>query len=328
MTQADIDANAFTSGIEDQGIERADFERAVLEGLGRDQKELPCRFLYDARGSDLFEQITELDEYYPTRTEAKILERIAPEIAAATPAGAMLVEFGSGSSTKTEILLEALDKLKAYVAIDVSESALLEARERIHKRFPDLRIDTVVADFAGHVPMPADYPGSAALGFFPGSTIGNLSRDGAEELLRHFGSILGKEARFIVGIDLKKDLDRLLPAYDDARGVTAAFNLNILRRINRELDGDFDIGGFHHEARWNEADSRVEMHLVSDRAQSASVAGQAFAFAAGETIHTENSHKYSIEGFRQLAVAAGWTPRQVWTDDNSLFSVHELVWGG
>ena len=314
--------------VADRGIELDDFARAVSEGLSREQKELPCRFLYDARGSDLFEDITVLDEYYPTRTEAAILEQCSPEIAADTPAGAMLVEFGSGSSVKTEILLAALDKLGVYVAIDVSQSALDDASARIGKRFPGLRIETLVADFAEPMQLPGREDASAILGFFPGSTIGNLTREEAVKLLRHFGQVLGSGARFVVGVDLKKDLSRLLPAYDDAKGVTAAFNKNILSRINRELGADFDVGAFDHEARWNDDKGRVEMHLVSRHSQMVHVRGEAFSFDAGESIHTENSHKYAVEEFQELAQKAGWEPSKVWTDRDVLFSVHELVYRG
>ena len=311
--------------VADSGIERDDFLRAVVEGLSRPQKQLPCRFFYDARGSALFEEITRLDEYYPTRTEAEILQRCAPQIAAHMQTGAMLIEFGSGSSTKTEILLAALETLAVYVAIDVSQSALDEAAERISRRFPNLRVETLVADFAEALELPSGYSGAERLGFFPGSTIGNLTHEEAEKLLRHFGKMLGRGARFVAGVDLKKDLRRLIPAYDDKAGVTAAFNKNILVRINRELDADFDIDGFSHEARWNEAKGRIEMHLVSGRRQKVAVAGETFSFASGETIHTENSHKYTVEGFRALAARAGWQPAGVWVDDNELFSVHELV---
>ncbi|MGE3642265.1 MAG: L-histidine N(alpha)-methyltransferase [Beijerinckiaceae bacterium] len=310
--------------VADRGIERDDFARAVVDGLSGGQKTLPCRFFYDARGSELFEEITELEEYYPTRTEADILHACAGEIAAHTPAGAMLVEFGSGSSTKTEILLEALDKLGVYVCIDVSQSALDEASARIRKRFPGLRVETLVADFAEPVELPEGFAGRSVVGFFPGSTIGNLTRGEAIKLMRHFGHVLGPNARFVAGVDLKKPLSRLIPAYDDALGVTAAFNKNILVRINRELDGDFDPDAFAHEARWNDGKGRIEMHLVSLKAQTAHVAGKEFRFAGGESIHTENSHKYTVDEFQALVRSAGWRPQQVWTDADKLFSVHSL----
>lgn len=317
--------DSMSSTVSDRGIEEADFARSVLAGLSLEQKELPCRFLYDARGSELFEDITELEEYYPTRTEAAILRQCSGEIAERTPANAMLLEFGSGSSTKTEILLGALDKLGVYVALDVSQAALDDARARIAKRFPDLSVKTLVADFAGPVALPGGYAGTHRLGFFPGSTIGNLVREDAVKLLRHFADILGSGSRMIVGVDLKKDLSRLLPAYNDAKGVTADFNMNILVRINRELGADFNLDAFAHDARWNEDRGRVEMHLVAGQAQKVSLLGRSVHFAKGETIHTENSHKYSVAEFQGLAQRAGWNAARVWTDDLELFSVHELV---
>lgn len=323
MTQT----NSNRSGIADQGIQRDDFARAVAAGLSLQQKELPCRFLYDARGSALFEDITGLDEYYPTRTEAAILRDCAPEIAAHTDAGALLVEFGSGSSTKTEILLSALDKLAVYLAVDVSRTALDEARARIAGRFPALRVETLIADFAGPVTLPRGFAGAKTLGFFPGSTIGNLTRPEAVELLRHFAGVLGGGARLVVGVDLKKDIARLISAYDDARGVTAAFNKNILERINRELGGDFNVDAFSHEARWNAEKGRIEMHLVSACAQSVRIGPHRFQFADGESIHTENSHKYRVEEFRMIAQQAGWKALDVWTDEAGLFSVHVLQAG-
>lgn len=309
----------------DSGIEAEDFRRAVLEGLSRRQKELPCRFFYDAEGSRLFEAITELDEYYPTRTEAAILRDRAAEMSKLAAQGAVMVEFGSGSSTKTEILLEAMPQLRGYVALDVSPSALDEACARIAARFPSLEVESVVADFSEAMDLPPLCGQGPLVGFFPGSTIGNLASDDAGMLLRHFRATLGPGARLIIGVDLRKDVSRLIPAYDDAKGVTASFNLNLLKRINRELGGDFDLDSFTHRAIWNERLGRIEMHLVSGKAQIAHVAGQAFSFAAGETIHTENSHKYSIEGFRTLAASAGWRPLHVWTDAQALFSVHAFA---
>lgn len=315
----------FTSAcIADTGIETEDFRRAVLEGLSRAQKELPCRFFYDAEGSRLFEAITELEEYYPTRTEAKILRGCVGELSNLIPADAVMVEFGSGSSVKTEILLAAMPRLRAYVALDVSPSALEEACARIAQRFANLEVASVVGDFSAPMVLPALCAGAALTGFFPGSTIGNLVRQDAAALLAHFRKTLGPGARLVIGVDLKKDLSRLIPAYDDARGVTAAFNLNLLRRINRELGGSFDLARFSHRAIWNEEAGRIEMHLVSAAAQRVEVAGQGFEFAQGETIHTENSHKYTIEEFRGLAASAGWRPSRVWTDAENLFSVHLL----
>lgn len=300
------------------------FARDVAEGLAKAQKSLPCRYFYDARGSALFEEITALDEYYPTRTEASILRECAAEIAARTQPGSCLVEFGSGSSAKTQIILDALPQLAAYVAIDVSESALNEARERLAQLYPLLRVECVVADFGSDFNMPHDLLDAPRLGFFPGSTIGNFEPVEAQKLLGHFAQTLGPGSRLIIGVDLEKDAAILLPAYDDARGVTAAFNLNLLARINRELGADFDLAAFAHESRWNAHVGRVEMHLVSLRDQSVRVQGRGFRFVRGETIHTENSHKWRLDAFIALAQRAGWRSGAIWCDDARLFSVHEL----
>jgi dimethylhistidine N-methyltransferase len=264
-------------------------------------------------------------EYYPTRTEIGILGRFVHEIVAETPAGAVLVEFGSGSSRKTEILLEAFDKLAAYVPIDVSASALEEARLRLAARFPALRVQPVVGDFRADLVLPEDLASRPRIGFFPGSTIGNFQPAEAVDLMRTMRASLGDEARLIVGVDLRKPLSALLPAYNDAAGVTAAFNKNLLVRANRELGADFDLDGFAHEAIFNDRKSRIEMHLVSRQEQTVSLLGRRFAFRPGETIHTENSHKFSISDFQMLARASGWLPGRVWTDEAPLFSVHELV---
>ncbi len=303
----------------------AEFAQAVIEGLSAPQKSLPCRFFYDAEGSVLFEKITELPEYYPTRSEIAILETQAASIAAHTPPGSVLIEFGSGSSRKTEIVLAALASLAAYVPIDVSGDALAEAKDRLHARFPELRVLPIVGDFRAPLTLPSDLSRRPRLGFFPGSTIGNFTPEDACALLKSFAQSLKNGGRLVIGIDLRKDVARLEAAYDDAAGVTAAFNLNILARANRDLGANFDLSGFKHEAKFNDTESRIEIHLVSTRAQSVDVCGQTFTFAEGEKIHTENSYKYSIESFQALARQAGWTPRQVWTDPDGLFSLHELV---
>lgn len=309
-----------------QEVSHADeFLGAVLAGLARQQKALPCRFFYDDRGSALFEEITQLPEYYPTRTEARILGDNVDDMVADVPQGAVLVEFGSGSSRKTELVLESLPRLRAYVMIDVSSGALDDAKRRLHKRFPTLDVRPVVGDFSFPMKLAADLQGAPKIGFFPGSTIGNLTPPEAQRLLRLFRAVLSPGGRLIVGVDLKKDLRVLLPAYNDAAGVTAAFNLNLLDRINRELGADFDREGFAHEAIYNSRDGRIEMHLVSLAAQSVRIGGRTFSFAEGETIHTENSYKYAVGQFRSLATSAGWQPRKVWTDRDELFSVHELL---
>ena len=309
----------------DGDVDALPFADATLRGLGEPQKTLPCQFLYDERGSDLFEQITTVPEYYPTRTEIGILDRFVHEIVAETPAGAVLVEFGSGSSRKTEILLDAFDKLAAYVPIDVSPSALEEARHRLAARFPALRVQPMVGDFRAELILPDDLARRPRIGFFPGSTIGNFQPAEAVDLMRTMRASLGDDSRLIVGVDLRKPLSALLPAYNDAAGVTAAFNKNLLVRANRELGADFDLDGFAHEAIFNDRKSRIEMHLVSQQAQTVSLLGRRFAFRPGETIHTENSHKFSVSDFQMLARASGWMPARVWTDEARLFSVHELI---
>jgi dimethylhistidine N-methyltransferase len=305
--------------------EEDDFAAAVLEGLSRPMKALPCRFFYDARGSELFEEITRLPEYYPTRTETGILQAHAAEMVEAVRAGGVLVEFGSGSSTKTEILLERLTRLGAYVCVDVSPTALEGARRRLQERFPTLDVRAIVGDFSNGLALPADLAGRPKTGFFPGSTIGNLTTAEAQRLLAAFRRVLSPKGRLIVGVDLKKDARQLVLAYNDRAGVTAAFNLNLLARINRELGGTFDPGAFAHEAVYNPREGRIEMYLDSLRDQDVRVQGRRYRFRAGERIHTENSYKYSIPQFQELARGAGWEPHRVWTDAGTLFSVHELA---
>jgi len=305
--------------------EHAEFAQALIEGLSAPQKSLPCRFFYDGEGSTLFEKITELPEYYPTRSEIAILEAEAAAIAAHTPPGSVLIEFGSGSSRKTEIVLSALASLAAYVPIDVSQDALAEAKVRLNQRFPTLRVLPVIGDFRAQLTLPQDLARRPRLGFFPGSTIGNFTPDDARVLLASMAQSLKNGGRLVIGIDLVKDVARLEAAYDDAQGVTAAFNLNILARANRELAANFDLSAFAHHARFNAEQSRIEIHIVSKKDQVVDACGQRFSFAEGEKIHTENSCKYTIESFQALARSAGWTPRQVWTDPDKLFSLHELV---
>jgi dimethylhistidine N-methyltransferase len=302
-----------------------DFAASVIEGLSRPRKSLPCRFFYDARGSELFEAITRLPEYYPTRTEIAILESHAVEMAASVVEKAVLVEFGSGSSRKTEILLNTLPGLAAYVPVDVSESALSDAKRRLLARFPALCVRSIVGDFSRPLAFPEDLVNAHKLGFFPGSTIGNFSPPAASRLLGAMRDMLSPNGRLIVGVDLKKDARALVRAYNDEDSVTAAFNLNLLARINRELEGSFDLDCFRHEAIYDPREGRVEMHLVSRKDQAASVRGRWFRFYAGETIHTENSYKYAIGQFQDLARSAGWLPSRVWTDAKNLFSVHELI---
>ena len=301
------------------------FGSAVLAGLSAHHKRLPCQYFYDARGSELFEAITELEEYYPTRTEAGILREHAGSMARSAGPGVALVEFGSGSSRKTELLLAALDDPRAYVPIDVSPTALEGARQRLARSMPWLDVIPVRGDFANGVMLPERVRAGHRVGFFPGSTIGNFDPPAAVRLLKRFARLLGSGARLIIGVDLEKDPQRLIAAYNDAKGVTADFNLNILTRINRELGGTFDLSRFRHLAVYDESARRIEMHLVSLVEQEAQVLDRSFRFKAGETIHTENSYKYTVERFHALARAAGWQPGQVWLDPAPDFSVHELV---
>jgi len=296
----------------------------VRDGLSKKQKALSPKYFYDSAGSDLFEAITRLPEYYPTRTEVGILDRSGPEMAALLPARAALVEFGSGSTIKLRRLLRHLDKLAAYVPVDVSGEFLRSQAEVLSGDFPHLRVEPLVADFTRDFDLPESLRDMPRAGFFPGSTIGNFEPSEAEDLLRRFGRILGEGAHMIVGVDLVKDAAILERAYDDAAGVTAAFNLNLLTRINRELAGRFDLGAFSHRAVFNPQASRIEMHLVSAGAQDVGIGSDTVAFADGETIHTESSYKYTVETFRALVERAGWTWIQVWTDPEGLFSVHAL----
>lgn len=296
----------------------------VWDGLGASPKVLPAKYFYDAAGSALFEQITVLPEYYPTRTELGILDARGPEIAALLPEGAALVEFGSGSTAKLRRLLRHLPGLSAYLPVDVSGEFLREQAVTLRGDFPHLAVEPVVADFTRPFALPEGFENRALAGFFPGSTIGNFEPGEAARLLDVFGRILGAGATLVLGVDLVKDRSVLEAAYDDAAGVTAAFNLNLLHRINRELDGEIDPDTFVHRAFFNEAASRIEMHLVSRRAQSVRVAGRGFAFAEGESIHTENSYKYTLDSFRALAARAGWASVEAWTDRDGLFSVHAL----
>ena len=308
----------------DEARPEDDFATAVLKGLARRPRSLPCRFLYDARGSELFEEITKLDEYYPTRVETALLEAHGAEIAELAGQGRALIEFGSGSSRKTSLLLDALNRVPAYVPIDISPESLREATGWLAERHPRLLIVPRIADFITTRSLPFAAQGWPKLGFFSGSTIGNLGHVDARNFLANAARLLGPNSKFLVGVDLKKSPSILIPAYSDARGVTAAFNLNLLARINRELGGTFDVSRFTHDAVWNETQGRMEMYLVSLAEQIVRVAGRGYSFARGERIHTENSHKYSVEEFQALARVGGWQPVKAWTDEDRLFSLHLL----
>jgi dimethylhistidine N-methyltransferase len=308
---------------EPQGLDQ--FAAAVVDGLSKPRKTLPCQFLYDARGSALFEQITELPEYYPTRTEIGILREQAAEITASVPDDAVLIEFGSGSSIKTELLLQHLPPTVAYVPIDVSPSALSEAKQRLESRFPNLNIYPITGSFTDPVLLPLSLHQRPCVGFFPGSTIGNWTAEDAVSLLVQFRTVLRECGRLIVGVDLKKDARTLVRAYNDSAGITAAFNLNLLARINRELGSAIDVSSFRHEAIYDPLRGRIEMHLLSVVEKTIHICGRRIHFRAGESIHTENSYKYTVAEFQDLARQAGWSTGRVWTDDGPQFSIHELT---
>ena len=296
------------------------FRADVLAGLSAAIPSIPARWLYDLRGSELFDDITRLPAYYPTRVEMALLAKIMPEVAALSATNAAVVEFGAGSATKTPLLLEAIAPA-AYVPVDISGDYLEQSAAELQRRFPAIRVLPVVADFARPFSLPDDIADLPKLGFFPGSTIGNFVPRTATDLLRQFREQLGTGARLLIGMDRVKPVERLLAAYDDKQGVTAEFNLNLLERINRELDGDVPIDAFRHEARWNDILSRIEMHLVATRDVDFSIAGQSFHFGEGASIHTENSHKYERRGARLLLLAGGWTPIAEWSDEADDFAI-------
>ena len=297
----------------------------VLEGLSRPDKSLPCKYFYDAEGSALFDAICTLDEYYPTRTETALLHARAEEIAGLAGRGATLVELGSGSSVKVRILLDALDAPAMYVPVDISRDHLIAAAARLAGDYPAVTVVPVAADYVRGFALPRGVAPERTMAFFPGSTIGNFRPAEAMTFLNGLGRRLGSGARLLIGVDLRKDPAVLEAAYDDARGVTAAFNMNLLARINRELDGTFDLERFAHVARYDTVRGRIEMHLRSLDDQTVRIAGHPIRFARGETIHTENSYKYSVPGFRRLAARAGWRTERSWTDERSLFSLHWMV---
>ncbi|WOH79275.1 L-histidine N(alpha)-methyltransferase [Bradyrhizobium sp. BEA-2-5] len=300
------------------------FAGDVIGDLARHPKRLSPKYFYDATGSELFEAITRLPEYYPTRTELAILRDRGDEIAAIIPDGAALVEFGAGATTKVRLLLEHCE-FAAYVPVDISGDFLKAQADGLRKDFPGLGIYPVAADFTTPFELPAAVASMPKVGFFPGSTIGNFEPQEAQAFLRSARKILGKGAQMIIGADLEKDERILFDAYNDAAGVTARFNLNVLVRINRELGGNFDLSAFTHRAIYNRERHRIEMHLISKKSQTVRLLGTSFSFRPGESIHTENSYKYSIERFAALARSAGWTVRESWTDANTMFSVHALV---
>jgi dimethylhistidine N-methyltransferase len=300
------------------------FARDVIDDLSQHPKRLSPKYFYDATGSELFEQITVLPEYYPTRTELGILRDRGGEISAIIPKGAALVEFGAGATTKVRLLLNQC-AFGAYVPVDISGDFLKAQAEGLRKDFPDLDVYPVAADFTAPFALPDAVANMPKVGFFPGSTLGNFEPHEACSFLRSAREILGKDAQMVIGVDLEKDERVLYDAYNDAAGVTARFNLNVLDRINRELGGDFELPAFIHRAIYNRERHRIEMHLISKKAQKARVLDRSFSFRAGESIHTESSYKYSLDRFTALARGSGWTPRASWTDPAGMFSVHALV---
>ena len=301
------------------GVDLA-FRADVLAGLAAAQKAIPARWFYDDTGSQLFEDITQLPEYYPTRAEAAILRGRSEEIAELIGPGRAVVEFGSGSSVKTPLLLSAIEP-SAYVPLDIAGDFLRASSAALAAKFPGLPVYPVEADFMRRVELPAEVASLPKLGFFPGSTIGNMIARTATDLLRSMRETLGEGALLLIGMDLVKDEDVLLAAYDDAAGVTAQFNLNLLTRINHELGGDIPVGAFRHEARWNDTFARIEMHLVARQNVAFTVSEQPFSMREGESIHTENSHKFTKRSGQMLLAAGGWEPRARWTDEAKQFSL-------
>ena len=301
------------------------FAHDVILGLTARPKRLSPKYFYDETGARLFEDITLLPEYYPTRAELSILRENAAEIAGLVPDGAALVEFGSGSSIKARILLSAAPKIAAYVPVDISSEMLTQEADEVRRDFPQLTVLPVEADFTKPFRLPSPVAELPLIGFFPGSTLGNFEPHEASSFLRHARQILGVGSTLIIGLDLVKDAAVLTAAYNDAAGITAKFNLNLLTRINRELDANFDLTGFCHQAFYNSERHRIEMHLASKKRQKVRVAGRLIDFRAGETIHTENSYKYTLESFGALARGSGWTSSAVWTDEGKYFSVQVLV---
>lgn len=301
------------------------FGAAVLAGLAARPRHIPCRHLYDAEGSALFERITELDEYYLSRCETGLLARHGAEVAAVVGAGARVVEFGAGSMRKTRLLLDALTAPAAYVPVDVCRDALVLAARRLAADRPGLAVTPLVADFTHPLTLPPAPDDDPVLAFFPGSTIGNLSPSQARDFLCRVARLTGRRGWLLVGVDLVKDPAVIEAAYDDRHGVTAMFLRNLLARANRELGADFDLDGFDHTARWNGREGRVEIHLVANRSQTATVAGEAFRFRRGDAIHVEDCYKYSVPQFQWLARQGGFVPAAHWVDAEGLFSLHMLA---
>ncbi len=302
---------------------QVDMLREVLEGLRREPPMISPKYFYDQRGSELFEAITETDEYYPFRTELSLLEQHGDEMAALLGSDGLLIELGSGSSRKIRLLLDALQPA-AYMPVDISRDFLLQAANDLAREYPELEVHATCADYTSGLKLPWSPEELPRAAFFPGSSIGNFEPRQAQRLLHHIAQALGKEGHLLIGVDLQKDTKVLKRAYNDAAGITAAFNLNLLERFNRELDADFDLQRFQHVADYNEASGRVEMHLISRSEQRVNIGPERLYFAEGEAIHTENSYKYTVDGFLQLAREAGFERVKSWLDERHYFSVHCL----
>ncbi len=312
---------------EAEGAEPSEADE-IVQGLSASPKRIAPKFFYDSEGSRLFDEITRLPEYYPTRSEVEILAAHAKDIAALLPDKAALIEFGSGASTKARILLRASPQVAAYVPVDISRDFLEREAADLRRDFPQLTVRPVAADFTKPFALPDDIRRLPHAGFFPGSTIGNFEPHEACAFLQHARRIIGAGGLLIIGVDLIKDREVLHAAYNDSRGVTEQFNLNLLQRLNREFGADFNPAAFEHHAFYNRERNRIEMHLASLRRQKVRIAGSVIDFRSGETIHTENSYKYSPESFLSLARGAGWLPVTMWTDARKYFSVHVLRAGG
>jgi dimethylhistidine N-methyltransferase len=312
------------TSFEDGAPERKEFLSDVLIGLIGRPKSLPCKYFYDERGSDLFRQICELPEYYPTRIETALLMDCADAISAAIGPRCRLIEYGTGSSEKMRILLDALELPSAFISVDISREHLLQTTSALARDYPEVEVHAVCADFTKSfvVPHSTKTLVGKTIAFFPGSSLGNFHRREAIEFLMNVANVVGQNGGLVIGIDLKKDVNILNAAYRDSAGVTAAFNLNLLVRINNELGGTFDVDTFKHHAFYNEEKGRIEMHIVSLKEQKVSIGDKEIHFRDGETIHTENSYKYDIDEFQDLASEAGFISAQVWRDPNHLFSVH------
>ena len=305
-----------------QSAEDTAFAADVMRGLGATPKRIPAKYFYDDIGSQLFDRITDLPEYYPTRCEMSILEAQAAEICALIPEGAALVELGAGSNKKVRILLKAAPTLTVYVPVDICGEMIEREAVELRRDFPKLKVAPVTADFTKPFELPPEAKAAPArVGFFPGSTIGNFEPHEAASFLNNMAQILGPGAILIIGVDLIKPVEVLKAAYNDKQGVTAKFNLNLLKRINRELGGTFNLDCFEHHAIYNRERNRIEMHLASLKRQKVKVAGETIDFRAGETIHTENSYKHSIESLTALARGVGWSPLKVWADADKYFSI-------